>query len=210
MFENSRLSRYKIRKLLECFCIDIDATKTALLLKLNRKTVNRYFSAFRRLIHAHQVSKKKQIEIVEAGESFRGPTKVQGAHKNPVFGIYERDGSVYTEFVTEPSAKTLRAVIKGKVSAESIVQSEQWRGYDGLVDVGYDKYIRISKTEKSVQIDDIEAFWSFTKRRLAKFNGTKQNFDLHLKECEWRYNRALPQLLSGLHLLIAQNKDLMV
>ena len=56
MFENSKLSRYKVGKIIECFCIDIDAAKTALLLKLNRKTVNRYFLAFRRLIYLHQVS----------------------------------------------------------------------------------------------------------------------------------------------------------
>ena len=78
---------------------------------------------------------------------------------------------------------------------------------------GYDKHFRINKSrhfaEKSVHINGIEAFWSFTKRRLAKFNGVKQNFELHLKECEWRYNRALPQLLS-LKLLVAKNKDLMV
>ncbi|MEG6505232.1 IS1595 family transposase, partial [Nitratidesulfovibrio sp. 1201_IL3209] len=29
MFKNSKLSRYKIGKIAECFCIDIDATKTA-------------------------------------------------------------------------------------------------------------------------------------------------------------------------------------
>ena len=47
MFENSRLSRYEVSKIIECFCIDIDATKTTPLLKLNRKTVNRYFLASR-------------------------------------------------------------------------------------------------------------------------------------------------------------------
>ena len=36
---------------------------------------------------------------------------------------------------------------------------------------------------------ELESFWSFTKRRLAKFNGTKWNFDFHLKECEWRWKR---------------------
>ncbi len=35
-------------------------------------------------------------------------------------------------------------------------------------------------------------------------------FELHLKECEWRYNQALPQLLAGLKLLVSKNKDLMV
>ncbi len=30
-------------------------------------------------------------------------------------------------------------------------------------------------------INGIESFWSFTKRRLAKFNGVTANFELHLK-----------------------------
>ena len=38
---HNELSWYKAGKIIECFCIDIDATRTALLLKLNRKTVNR-------------------------------------------------------------------------------------------------------------------------------------------------------------------------
>ncbi len=111
-------------------------------------------------------------------------------------------------------SKTLQAIIRGKVSPESIVHSDGWKGYDGLVDVGYDKHFRINKSkhfaEKSVHINGIEAFWSFTKRRLAKFNGVKRNFELHLKECEWRYSRTLPQLFAGLKLLVSKNKDLMV
>ena len=41
----------------------------------------------------------------------------------------------------------------------------------------------------TVHINGIESFWSFTKRRLAKFNGTRANFELHLKECEWRWRK---------------------
>ena len=79
MFENSKLSRYKAGKIIECCCIDIDATKTALLLKLNRKTVNRYFLAFRRLMYLHQVSQKEKIVgVVEVDESFFGPLGFAG------------------------------------------------------------------------------------------------------------------------------------
>ena len=225
MFKNSKLSRYKIAKIAECFCIDIDASKTALLLKLNRKTVNRYFLAFRTLIYAHQVSQKEQIlGVVEVDESFFGPARVRGRQgprkrgrgtlKQPVFGIYERNGSVYTELVPDCSGKTLQAIIRGKISPESVIHSDGWRGYDGLVDVGYDKHFRINKTkafaEKTVHINGIEAFWSFTKRRLAKFNGVKVNFALHLKECEWRYNKLLSDLIAKLKKLVAKNKNLMV
>ena len=116
--------------------------------------------------------------------------------------------------MSDCSAKTLQSIIRGKVSPESVIHSDGWRGYDGLVDVGYDKHFRINKTkhfaEKTVHINGIEAFWSFTKRRLSKFNGVKKNFELHLKECEWRYNKPLPQLLAELKRLVSNNKDLMV
>ena len=38
-------------------------------------------------------------------------------------------------------------------------------------------------------INGIESFWSFSKRRLGKFNGLKdEKFLLHLKECVFRWN----------------------
>ena len=38
-------------------------------------------------------------------------------------------------------------------------------------------------------VNGIEGFWSYSKRRLAKFNGMNgRKFYLHLKECEFRFN----------------------
>lgn len=38
-------------------------------------------------------------------------------------------------------------------------------------------------------INGIESFWAYAKLRLSKFKGIKrQNFILHLKECEFRFN----------------------
>jgi transposase len=74
-----------------------------------------------------------------------------------------------------------------------VLVTDGGRGYNGLVDVGYDKHMRINKSkhfaENGVHINGIESFWSFTKRRLAKFNGVKKNFPIHLKECEWRWGK---------------------
>jgi transposase-like protein len=225
MFANSKLSNYRIGKIIDHFCVDIDATRTALLLKLNRKTVNRYFMAFRLLVRAHQDSlMERMLGVVEVDESYFGPSRARGrpgprkrgrgTAKQPVFGIYEREGRVYTEIVPDCSKATLQAIIRGKVSPESVINSDGWKGYDGLVDVGYDRHFRINKTihfaEKSVHVNGIEAFWSFAKRRLAKFNGTKVNFQLHLKECEWRYGQELPELIASLRKLVTKNKTLMV
>ena len=116
--------------------------------------------------------------------------------------------------ISDCTARTLQGIIRGKVNPESVVHSDGWKGYDGLVDVGYDKHFRINKSQHfashGVHINGIEAFWSFTKLRLAKFNGVKKNFDLHLKECEWRYNKPLDQLIEELQTLIKKTKTLMV
>ena len=67
------------------------------------------------------------------------------------------------------------------------------RGYNGLVDAGHDRHYRVNRDKNEfskgngVHINGIESFWSFTKRRLRKFNGlSKHTFDLHLKERERR------------------------
>jgi len=224
MFINSRLSDYRVKKTIECFCLDIDATKTALLLKLNRKTINRYFKTFRLLIHDYQIRQMKEfIGIIEVDERFFGATRIRGKAilrkrgrgtlKQPVFGIYERNGRVYTEIVPDCSARSLQSIIRGKVSLESIIHSDGWKGYDGLVDVGYDRHLRVNKSKSFVEhgvfINSIEAFWSFTKRRLTKFNGVKANFHLHLKECEWRYKKDVIKLQSEL-MALSKKSTLMV
>ena len=225
MFKNSKLSRYRVEKIIECFCLDIEATKTAQLLRHNRKTINRYYGTFRHLIDEFQKQQMDQfVGVVELDESFFGPTRVRGrpgprkrgrgTTKQPVFGIYDRDGRISTELVTDCSAKTLQKIIRGRVDPESVILTDGWRGYDGLVDVGFDKHLRINKSKhfvsKGVHINGIEAFWSFTKRRLTKFNGVKKNFELHLKECEWRYNKSPRQLNQELRQMIRQNPFLMV
>ncbi|MFP4098568.1 MAG: hypothetical protein ACLFU1_07250, partial [Alphaproteobacteria bacterium] len=49
-------------------------------------------------------------------------------------------------------------------------------------------------------INGIENFWNQAKRHMRKYNGIpKQNFELFLKECEWRFNEETPtQLLDDL------------
>ena len=48
-------------------------------------------------------------------------------------------------------------------------------------------------------VNGIENFWSFAKRRLAKFNGCDSDkFVIHLMECEWRYNHRNEDLFKEL------------
>lgn len=213
MIPYSKISVHELKKIIKCFCVDIDATKTSELLGYNRKTVNHYFSIFRKIIYTNRIEafKEKIGWEIEVDESyfwakrkrwFAGKLKRwRWTLKQPVFWLIKRKDEngrveIYTEIIPNCKAVTLRPIIQGKVSIEdSILYSDGWKGYDGLVDVWIDKHFRVNhgKSEFSlgngIHINGIENFWSFTKRRLNKFNGVKVNFHLHLKECEWRYTK---------------------
>lgn len=207
--QNKPLSTYKLKKVISCFCLDLTATQTSKLLGINRNTINRYFNKYRRFIYQYQLSQMKQfIGEVEIDESYFGPRRLKGrstkrgrgTHRQPVFGIFERNGRVYTEIIPDCERRTLRAIITGKIDLKSTIYSDSWSGYGALVDVGFDKHFRINhkkdefSNKKGVHINGIESFWSYTKRRLTKFNGVKKNFVLHLKECEWRWDKSTENL----------------
>jgi len=219
MLKDGKISWYRVKKIIECFCLDITASKTALLLGLNRNTINHYYKKFRLAIYAHQYQEfKKMFGEVELDESYFGAKRKRGfagklkrgrgTLKQPVFGILKRNGKVYTEIIPDCKKDTLSLIIKGKIDKSAVIYSDGWRGYDGLVDIGYDKHFRVNHGDsefskgQGVYINGIENFWSFTKRRLAKFNGVKKNFDLHLKECEWRYGKEYDILKKELEIII--------
>ena len=198
--KRSRILEPQFRQLLRLFSMDIDATKIAQLTGLNRNTVNRYLKLFReRIVNLCNQSSPFTGEI-EVDESYFGAKRVKGKRgrgaygKTPVFGILQRGGKVYTEIVPDCAKKTLQGIIRGKVDPDSVIHSDTWRGYNGLVDMGYKKHFRIKHGHNEFangknHINGIESFWSYAKRRLQKFHGiSKVSFNLHLKECEFRFN----------------------
>ena len=196
----SRISEAKFRHLLRCFSHDINAQTIASMTHLSRNTINRHLRLIReRIVELCNRSSPFSGEI-EVDESYFGARRVKGKRgrgaygKTPVFGILQRGGKVYTEIVPNCAKRTLQAIIRGKVDIDSIIHSDQWRGYNGLVDLGYNKHFRVRHgddefaNDKS-HINGIESFWSYAKRRLQKFHGIPQEtFNLHLKECEYRFN----------------------
>ena len=195
----SRISEKKIREIVRYFSVDLTALQAAELGNLNRNTVNRIYRALRERIQKASEQQRPMFGIIEVDESFFGAKRVKGKRergaygKTSVFGIFERDGQVYTEIVPDCKRITLQGIIRGKVDPASVVNSDGWRGYNGLVDLGYGHYrVDHSKDEFArgkVHINGIEGFWGMAKVRLAKFKGLPKNtFELHLKETEWRYN----------------------
>ena len=200
-FKRSKLTAAKFRQVLRLFALDLTASDAARLTGVSVRSVNGIYLRLRQRL-AYECERRRPFKggEVEVDESYFGPRRVRGKRgrgaggKTIVFGIFKRDGRVYTEIVPDCSRKTLLAVIRGKIRPEVVIPSDGWRGYDGLVDVGYAKHLRIHHgrdrfAEGRRHINGIESFWGYAKRRLAKFNGVPDGtFYLHLKECEFRFN----------------------
>jgi transposase len=200
-YRRSRISAKKFRQLLRLFALDLTATDAAQLTGLTRKTVNTIFLKIRARIaeECERVSPLSSGEV-EVDESYFGARRVRGkrgrgaAGKTIVFGLLKRDGKVYTEVVPDCKKATLQAIIRGRVAPEAVINSDGWRGYDGLVDVGYAKHFRVNHGHSEFvrgthHVNGIESFWSYAKHRLQQFHGIKPKmFYWHLKECEYRFN----------------------
>jgi len=187
----AKISEDKFRQLLRCFALDFTASDTAKLIKLNRNTINRIYSEMRRRIFLWQCEAspvKPEKGSFEADESYFGSRRIKGKRgrgagsKTIVFGLFKRDGNVYTEIVPNVQSATLSAIIRGRADIESVIHTDGWRGYDGLVDLGYEKHFRVYHGENEFSkgngrhINGIESFWGYAKHRLDKFKGIPKLF----------------------------------
>lgn len=200
---NSHLSERKFRELLRLFCADVTALSAASLTGPSRNTVNRYYGLLRvRIAEICEADSPFDGEV-EADESYFGARRVRGVRgrgargKTIAFGLPKRGGKVYTQIAPDVTRRTLMQAIEGKVSKDSTMYTDGFASYDGLVDWGYKHHYRVSHGENEFvergnpgnHINGIESFWGYAKNRLVKYQGIpKEDFYLHLKECEFRFN----------------------
>ncbi|WP_318786602.1 IS1595 family transposase [Methanimicrococcus hacksteinii] len=213
----SKISEAKFRQIVKLFVLDLDATQISQIVNLERKTVNRYLMAIRERIAEFCEQESPFQGEIEVDESYFGPRRVKGKRgrgagsKTIVFGMRKRNGKVYTEIVPDCKKSTLQSIIRGKVEPNSVIYSDSWKGYDGLVDVGYDKHYRVDHGRNEFvngksHINGIEGFWGYSKTRMSKHRGVnKKYFYLHLKECEFRYNYRNEDLYQKILKIVRKN-----
>jgi transposase-like protein len=145
----SKIRERKTRRIIRYFAHDLTASKTAELVGLTRRTATVIFGKIRQRIAQACERASPFAGEVEVDESYFGARRVRGKRgrgasgKTIVFGIFKRNGSVYTEIVEDCKKRTLQRVIRGHVALDTVIHSDGWRGYDGLVDVGYSKHFRV-------------------------------------------------------------------
>lgn len=220
---NSVLSKTRLPldqwyELLHWFNYEFTANKVAKELYVSQRNVHHWFSIIRKAIFEYEEKQiKKFVGTVEADETYVGPKfrnrrkktrdkyrqvnavkRGRGAVKikQPIFGLYQRNGTVYVKFVSDAKKKTLQDIIKGRIVLDSSVYTDTWRSYKGLETVGYrhrtidhGECEYVSKTDKRVHINGIEGFWGYLKERLLKHHGiARKNLIYYVKESEFRFN----------------------
>ena len=184
--KSSKLSERKFREIIKCFAADLTAVQIAHLTGVNRNTVNLYLQRIRERIWVHCEEQRPLFGVVEVDESLFGARRVKGKRgrgaygKTTVFGLYERNGQVYTEIVPDCSKHTLQSIIRGKVTLESVINSDGWKGYS----IGYGHFRDHSKDEFARGHTHVngKGFWGAGPG--AKFRG----MDVHSSQTEFRYN----------------------
>ena len=200
-YRRSRITEWKFRSLLRYFALDLTASDAAQLSGLSYRSVITIFVKIRRRI-SEECERQSPFNNgeVEVDESYFGAHRIRGKRgrgasgKTIVFGLFKRGDCVYTEIVTNCKKVTLQAIIRGRVSADAVIHSDGWRGYDGLVDVGYLKHYRVNHGDNEFansqsHINGIESFWSTAQAQASEVQRRAcRDFLPALERVRWRFN----------------------
>ena len=108
--------------------------------------------------------------------------------------MLKRGDKVYTQIVNNCTISGLIPIIEEFTDKASVIFSDGFKSYDGIVDYGYKEHFRVKHSEcfadGNNHINGIENFWGLCKVRLTKFRGIRKNnfYFCHIKECEFRFN----------------------
>jgi transposase len=208
LIKNSKLTNRQLNQLIKYFALEVPASRAAKVMQINRHSAERVYQVIRRCLARECELHSPLGGEVECDESYfggrrKGPRGRGAAGKVPVFGLLKRNGKVYTRIVEDVSRKTLRQIIKTKVVPESVIYTDSFRSYDGLVLDGF-KHYRINHQEcfamsKRNHINGIENFWGYAKIKLKSYYGVSRgHFYFYLKEMEFRFNHRKATNLAAL------------
>lgn len=203
-------------EIINCFALGFSAHKAYKFLGL--KHYERAFKAYQvirsKIVSDSEINFEKWRGTFEVDESFYGgkfknkrkkqrqKLRALGLNKRgrgakytqqPVFGIYKRNGSVFLVPVPDTEKIQLEKIIKDRITIKSKIYSDKWRGYAGLVGLGYvHTSVDHGKEEYvsgKVHINGMEGFWGLSKVNMGAYKGIrKKNWLYYLKEMEFRYN----------------------
>jgi len=131
--------------------------------------------------------------IVQIDEALIGRRKYNRGRVIPgtwVIGMIDGAGELRLEVAPDRSAASLEAIISRNVEVGSEVHTDCWRGYNGLVRLGYDhKTVNHSVefvSDEGAHTQRIESQWRNLRRRFSRGGIRHDDIGEHLIEHVWR------------------------
>lgn len=202
-----------------CFVLNMSAHKSHRLLQIqHHNTILSCYQTIRKaLCEFSEASWKKEMGVYEVDEALYGgrwknlrkkikkKLRLQGKNKRgrgakerkqPVFGIYKRNGKVYLELIDNFKADTLEPIIEEIIEEGSVVFSDEYSSYGGLAGLGYIHRVvehgegeYVDNDNSVVHVNGMEGFWGLSKTMMHTYKGIREkNWIYYIKEMEFRYN----------------------
>lgn len=214
-WQKTRISAYWKGRLLEYFILGVPAYRLRFHVPVSLPTIQRWFRTLRLVISRATEKEEEEtfsgsLEMDETMFGGRRPGKRGwgASGKQMVFGIYQRNGRIFTFPVSSRAGDTLVPLITHHTKAGGLYYTDNWYAYTFLSIRG--NHVIVPK-EKGMpkggrsHLNGIEGFWSFAKHWLYHYRGVpKQYFHLYLKEVEWRFNHRDNDLVPLLRRLLNQ------
>jgi len=182
------LSKYYIRKIINCFASELTATETSRKLKINRNTVNKYYRIIRgAVVNYQEIQYQIQYSPINAKQYCfswhrnRGliPTVQEGYL---AFLMKVSNGRVYV------LNQNTKAILE-KVANSELDSPINWlpNSYMPNTTIGFNR-TGTARTNNN-KIDTAAHFFMYAKEKLTKFYGVKEEYTyMYLKELEFRFN----------------------
>ena len=153
-FRRSHISDARFRAIIRYFAHDLSASKIAELSGVSRAAINHLFMKLRiRIAQVWNASSalSGEVEIDKfyfCARHVRGKSGAEQAVKRSSSESWNATGKCRKSSLTPPRRSYKRDF--GSGSPGSIIHADGWRGYNGLVDMGYKKHFRVYHGEHEI------------------------------------------------------------
>ncbi|MCC6286438.1 MAG: hypothetical protein IT249_01000 [Chitinophagaceae bacterium] len=189
LLKGAHLSEHKYKEIVQLFCEDVTATQIAEISGVSRVTVNNYFKLIRNHIAAHYEKKTAAAHAyvdVLSRDNYSFEEKLY-------YGFSVNHGKVFTQWLKNIDDSVLKLFINSVPGSTNEISSS-FQNFQAIADCHAWRLhllpAQVNNTSGLANaLPEINNFWEHTKSRLHKFRGMNKNMlNLHIKECEFRYN----------------------
>jgi transposase len=183
------LSKYYIRKIINCFSTELTATETSKKLKINRNTVNKYYRIIRgAIVNYQEIQQQIQSDSNTSKKYYFSWHKNRGLIPDlqegyPAFSLLIKNGRVY---VQKQATKKLLEQLRNN----EIEEPGEFNFGNYLLNTGLPPMPAHNSMSRGLAKTDIPSnYFVYAKEKLTKFYGVKEEYTyMYLKELEFRFN----------------------